>query len=128
MITGPISEELIKAIEASWGPDSTYWGFDEPDNRSRGQCLVTAMVVQDYYGGKLIRGNCGIEPHYWNELPDGTEVDLTRQQFGGKEVIRDGVRPRKQFERNKNVFPRYEILRDRVHQNMPREKGRKEEK
>lgn len=23
----------------------------------------------------------GSESHYWNQLPDGTEVDLTREQF-----------------------------------------------
>jgi hypothetical protein len=25
--------------------------------------------------------------HYWNRLPDGTEIDLTRQQFAANEVI-----------------------------------------
>jgi hypothetical protein len=27
--------------------------------------------------------------HYWNLLPDGTEIDLTREQFAGNEMVQE---------------------------------------
>jgi hypothetical protein len=27
--------------------------------------------------------------HYWNRLPDGTEIDLTREQFGRDELVQE---------------------------------------
>src|SRR5215210_2360858 len=45
-----------------------------------------ALVVQDILGGDLILAEVHINGvkdgnHYWNRLPGGTEVDLTRDQF-----------------------------------------------
>lgn len=57
---------------------------------SKGQCFVTALVVQDFFGGELLRfKDYPLErSHYWNLLPDGREIDLTSDQFGG-----DGFSP-----------------------------------
>ena len=27
--------------------------------------------------------------HYWNRLPDGTEIDLTREQFARDELVQE---------------------------------------
>jgi hypothetical protein len=61
-------------------------------NRAAGHCGVTSMAVAELFGGVLLwsevfrrdgqRGGL----HYWNRLPSGIEVDLTRDQF------RDGER------------------------------------
>src|SRR3954452_9217140 len=77
---------LLPLLLRSWGPetcdpsDLADW---HPGNPSRGQCGVTAMVVREVLGGDLVLGQvtAGGEPaghHYWNRLPDGTELDLTR--------------------------------------------------
>lgn len=60
------------------------------DGSSKGQCYVTALIVQDFFGGDLLRfKEYPLErSHYWNLLPDGCEVDLTSDQFGG-----DGFSP-----------------------------------
>jgi hypothetical protein len=55
------------------------WNALEP---CQGQCAITALVVQDYFGGELLRckmtdGNS----HYWNLLPDGSTEDFTEEQF-----------------------------------------------
>lgn len=94
MITGSVEQDLILAIEDSWNEDTG--GVFVPDNPSQYQCAVTALVIQDFYGGRLVRGTVGNISHYWNELDDGTEVDLTRQQFGHRvrELTRDGYRQR----------------------------------
>jgi hypothetical protein len=60
---------------------------------SRGQCGSTALVIHDLLGGELLIAEVlrsdgsrqGV--HYWNLLPDGTELDLTREQFADDEVL-----------------------------------------
>ena len=53
-----------------------------------GQCIRVALIVQAAMGGELIRGSVDGWMHFWNRLPDGSEVDLTSSQFGG-----DGMTP-----------------------------------
>jgi 8-oxo-dGTP pyrophosphatase MutT (NUDIX family) len=90
---------LLPLLLRSWGPetcdpsDLADW---HPGNPSRGQCGVTAMVVREVLGGDLVLGQvtAGGEPaghHYWNRLPDGTELDLTRDQFRPGELITPGT-------------------------------------
>ncbi|MGZ4468450.1 MAG: YunG family protein [Nocardioidaceae bacterium] len=52
--------------------------------------------------------------HYWNRLSDGTEVDLTAEQFLPEEVVVNGhvvARPPDAPRRHRE---QYELLRDRV--------------
>jgi len=115
-------EQLTPIMRASWGPDtcepntSAEWG---PQNPARAQCGVTALVVQDLLGGDLIHGEVHVDGakegnHYWNRLPDGTEVDLTADQFlpgeevvNGQVVVRPPDGPRRMREQ-------YALLRERV--------------
>jgi hypothetical protein len=88
--------EVEALIRASWS-DETCDPVDRagwsPENPSLGQCGVTALVVQDLLGGDLLMAEVhhadgslqGV--HYWNRFPHGVEVDLTREQFVGGEVI-----------------------------------------
>lgn len=55
-------------------------------NRSRGQCAITALVVQDCIGGDLVRTIASLpdgtaESHYANLLDHGVILDLTESQF-----------------------------------------------
>ena len=52
-----------------------------------GQCAITALVVQDFFGGDLLRGRIVGGTHYWNRLPNGQEVDLTAEQFENAPII-----------------------------------------
>lgn len=73
--------DLELVLQRAWSADtsaSPTWSAECP---SAGQCAVTALLLQDYFGGELLRGVVCGESHYWNRLPDGTEVDLTAQQF-----------------------------------------------
>ncbi|GAA3303999.1 NUDIX domain-containing protein [Dactylosporangium vinaceum] len=90
---------LLPLLLRSWGPetcdpiDLADW---HPGNPSRGQCGVTAMVVREVLGGDLLLGRVtsGGTPtghHYWNRLPDGTELDLTRDQFRPGELVGPGT-------------------------------------
>lgn len=73
--------ELQRALQLAWCAE-TAAGEWSPDCPSMNQCAVTALVVQERFGGKLLR--CPMEgggSHYWNCLPDGNWVDLTAEQF-----------------------------------------------
>jgi hypothetical protein len=91
-----VQEGLEAAVRAAWALD-TCDPVDADDwsaaNPSRGQCGSTALVIHDLLGGELLIAEVvrsdgsrqGV--HYWNLLPGGTELDLTREQFAGGEVI-----------------------------------------
>jgi hypothetical protein len=89
-------DEVTAAVRASWCretcdvSDLADWS---PANPSRGQCGATALVVHDLLGGDLLLAEV-LQPdgsrqgvHWWNRLPDGREVDLTREQFAPTEVV-----------------------------------------
>ncbi|MGW8564689.1 YunG family protein [Isoptericola sp. NPDC055881] len=118
----PTIDELREHFLAAWGPDTCYPHMSDewsPEKPSRDQCGMTALVVQDILGGDLILAEVHVDGaqighHYWNRLPDGTDVDLTADQFlpeetvvGGTVVIRPPDAPRYHREQ-------YELLRDRV--------------
>jgi hypothetical protein len=85
--------ELETVIRKAWSKDTS----DDPDqwttlNPARGQCGVTAMVIHQLLGGVLLvsdvfRDGARVETHYWNRLPSGVEIDLTREQFRAGETF-----------------------------------------
>lgn len=91
-----VHQDLEAAVRAAWALD-TCDPVDAADwsaaNPSRGQCGSTALVIHDLLGGDLviaevIRGDGSRQGvHYWNLLPDGSELDLTREQFADDEAI-----------------------------------------
>ena len=63
--------------------DPQNWSYD---NLSWGQCAVTALLVQDIFGGEIVRTNYILPDgergsHYFNILQNGERVDLTIDQF-----------------------------------------------
>lgn len=85
-------EQLTSKLHHAWGVDTTASEADwTPENPTLGQCAVTALVVQDHFGGDLMRGTVSNVSHYWNRLPDGSEIDLTREQFGPNPTIENAT-------------------------------------
>lgn len=81
---------LRKKVSQCWSVKTSYFG--EMSSGSRGQCYVTALLVQGLLGGEILTGKTpipmGSETHYWNKLPNGDELDLTSDQYNG-----DGFNP-----------------------------------
>ena len=117
---------LEAALEVYWdretSSDPENWSHD---NRAWGQCAVTALVVQDYLGGKLVWAPAVLPDrtevsHYFNEI-NGHEYDLSRSQFPAGTVIPKGIPKRKRFPTTRDYvlsYPatqkRYELLSKRV--------------
>lgn len=83
------------AIRAAWSfetcdtDDQPLWSTDTP---ARGHCRVTSVVVAELFGGVLLEANAyrdgrQVGFHYWNRLPSGLDLDLTREQFGPDEQV-----------------------------------------
>ena len=117
-------EKLRGAIKQSWGRETCYpkqVGKWTPGNPSLGQCAVTALVVQDYFGGVLLY--CKHNDHYWNKLPNQQEIDFTRDQFpNGTVIYIDEVRTRDYiFNTGTFILQRYNLLRERVREKLETE-------
>lgn len=109
---------LKKALLWAWSSETTQGKWD-PLNPSLGQCAVTAVVVQDYFGGELLRCKMTNDgSHYWNRMPDGTMEDFTEEQFDSIEIkpLKDDfvVREREYVLSFPATAARYEILKQRV--------------
>ncbi len=111
-------DDLSRVIRRSWAADTS----DDPDewspeNPSRGQCAVTAMVVRDHLGGEIViapvlRDGEPVEAHAWNVLSDGQVIDLTADQFGDEFELGEPV-DRVPVVDNTGI-DRHQLLADRV--------------
>jgi hypothetical protein len=110
--------QLEDAIRASWSAETSdrpeSWTSDNPAYQ---QCDVTARVVRDYLGGKILVAGVvldgqRVDRHAWNQLASGLVVDLTREQFrDGERLEEPTVDDVVRIERNPE---RYELLASRV--------------
>jgi hypothetical protein len=123
--------EIEAALRSSWDaqtcdPVDLPWSGDNP---SKGQCGVTALVLNDLLGGDLMSAEVlfpdGTQQgwHTWNVFGrDGAadspgiavEVDLTREQFVEGEQIQPAKRITRPPGRPRRNPERYDILRERV--------------
>jgi hypothetical protein len=116
--------DLDTALRAGWAedtcsPDDVARAPWTPDNPAWGHCDITALLVNDFFGGELVVGKVyldGVQQgfHWWNRLASGIELDLTHEQFRRGETVTTtrvlarppGPSPRRRAE--------YLLLRDRV--------------
>jgi hypothetical protein len=122
----PTLQNIVDALQLAWGADTAYDPNDwSDDNRARGQCVVSSLVVQDYLGGELLRYSIDKETlhetHYVNKLDNGATVDTTASQYNYPVNMR--VKPiqldnfksiREKRLADESTRKRYEILKRRV--------------
>lgn len=116
--------EIETAIRSSWSretadPAQPGW---LPDNPARGQCAVTALVVNDLCGGEVLIAEAWNADgsrqgyHYWNRLAGGLELDLTREQFYEGERVSDAtVAPIPQDRTSARLALQYRRLQEKVY-------------
>ncbi|WLD97733.1 hypothetical protein PX860_04335 [Agrobacterium leguminum] len=72
------AERLYYALKKSWsGETSGLWSRENP---AKGQGSVTALVVQDIFGGELAKTAVSGADHFYN-IVEGTRWDFTFSQF-----------------------------------------------
>lgn len=111
-------ETLKTLLQKSWSAETAQGNWDT-NNPAIGQCAITALIVQDYFGGELLR--CKTKhgkSHYWNRLPDGIEQDLTESQFeaGFDAPIKNDyqIRTREYVLSFPDTTIRYNLLKEKI--------------
>lgn len=111
-------ETFKKILPLAWCAETAYgkWNSEVP---SFNQCAVTALVFQEYFGGKILRRKMTDgRNHFLNKLPDDTEVDLTEDQFlfiNAKPIRSETtVCTRKSLLRHMSVVRRYNLLKQNI--------------
>ena len=73
------SEDKIRtALLQSWSLETAIqW---QPDKPALGQCNVTALLIEEIFGGKILKTGFENIFHFYNEI-DGRRYDFTDSQF-----------------------------------------------
>jgi hypothetical protein len=113
--------ELERGVRRAWDADTCDpaeqdWSTVNP---ARGQCGVTALVLHDLLGGDLVLGEVRVRGertgwHWWNRLPGGLDLDLTREQFSADEVVTAGRTIERPADPPGRCREQYDLLRRRV--------------
>lgn len=87
-----------------------------PENRTLGQCSITAFLAQDIFGGQvygILRP--GGNYHCYNVV-DGHVFDLTSEQFGGEALCYEGnpEQSRQAHFAKEEKYRRYLLLKQRL--------------
>ena len=111
--------ELYDVLCGIWCPETCAprlrkdWSVE---NRTLGQCSVTAFLVQDIFGGQVF----GIEQpggnfHCYNSV-DGVIFDLTSEQFGGRPLSYENnpLQSREAHFAKEEKQLRYELLKKKL--------------
>lgn len=108
-------EIVVKSGQRETSANPEHWTENNP---TLGHCAAVALLAQDIYGGELLRASLeGTEfaygrSHYWNLLPDGSEIDFTEPQFEGRKPDLTGeVRNREYLLSSEQTKLRYELLK-----------------
>ncbi|MGW6423031.1 YunG family protein [Nocardia sp. NPDC055053] len=124
MVAVPL-EALRQAIRSAWSADTSAAVAWSDGNPSKGQCAVTACVVNDHLGGDILHTTATLPngdtvSHYFN-LIDGRPVDLTSEQFPEHTQFSEPAPKTKGFASTRefclsyeHTKQRYELLRTRV--------------
>lgn len=108
-------------LEKAWCRETAHPSYQSQwsaDNPSMGQCLVTALIIQDKYGGDIYSCKVGSNSHFINIINERI-IDKTAEQFGGSDKIKylSGSfrqRARESLLKNKDTRRRYELLKSRI--------------
>lgn len=119
-------KKFTDALRNSWTADTAFDASDwSEENPARGQCVVSALVVQDYFGGDLQRyevSGDARETHYANLLDGGVILDATAAQYDDLNVqltptatkLKGSASIREKRLADESTRKRYELLKSRV--------------
>jgi hypothetical protein len=112
--------KLLKIIQECWGADTSFFKDWKPTNPAKGHCSISALIIQKYFGGMIAYSKEA--KHYWNILPDGTILDITRKQFSNRKVLPlTEIRTRGSVLKNRNINGRYRIFEKRIEERLQQE-------
>ena len=110
--------ELRQLLIKSWNSETCFPGLRDKwseENPSLGQCAITALIVNDIFGGKIMRCMASSGSHYYNIIDDNI-VDLTVEQFLGEipHYEKGEERTREYILSNEDTKKRYILLNKKI--------------
>ena len=116
-----VKEDIYKIVSMSFSKDTCYPSLQENwslENQTLGHCAITALVLNDFLGGKIMRCESESGSHYYNLINDEI-VDLTVFQFNTIPNYKKGEeRTREYLLSNDDTKKRYKLLLERVKNNF----------
>ena len=105
-------QEFLNILYKCWSVNSsTKWTLDNP---SKGQCGVTSLVVNDFFGGDILKTKIPEGWHYYNRISN-KYFDFTQSQFLQKPIYLDILSNREEAFSDTNI-EQYNYLKNRVNQ------------
>lgn len=105
---------LLRALKKSWSiQSSSKWTLDNP---AKGQCGVTALVVNDILGGKIYKTWLDEGWHFYNILNEERK-DFSQEQFPYNLEYQDVQSNREEAFQDTNDI-QYSYLKSRVYENL----------
>ncbi|CAG9613617.1 hypothetical protein BACCIP111899_02836 [Bacillus rhizoplanae] len=103
-------EKMRDILFQSWSIESSSkW---TPDNLAKGQCGVTALVIQDLFEGKIMKTKASEGWHFYNII-NGKRYDFTASQFLEEITYMDIPSNRKEAFADTNEI-QYDALKQKV--------------
>lgn len=93
-------------ISNVWSLETAYNREWDSANPALGQCAVTSLLFQDYFGGEIYEIKVNGISHYFNVLDDKI-YDITSSQFKNINISYD----RKELKERKGILSRYDTLK-----------------
>jgi len=112
--------EIAEVLKTCWIKETS----NQPEkwtatNPTLGQCAITSVIVNELFGGIIIRGEMKSgQTHYWNLIGNDV-IDLTRDQFK-YDLSFENIRQvtAEKILNNENTAKRYEILSKKLKKAM----------
>ena len=99
-------KQILKLLYECWSIDSSsLW---KKENPSCGQCGVTSLVINEYFGGEILKTRIGNRWHFYNRI-EGKRFDFTKEQFKQTPNYMDLVSSREEVFSDTN-FQQYNYL------------------
>ncbi|HEX3075579.1 MAG TPA: hypothetical protein VHQ24_01785 [Lachnospiraceae bacterium] len=106
--------EFLKILHNCWSIySSSKWSLNNP---AKGHCGVTALIVNDYFGGDILKTKTPDGWHFYNRI-DETAFDFTGSQFEEKPVYLDILSTREEAFSDTNT-EQYSYLKERIQKYM----------
>jgi hypothetical protein len=134
---GQVGRALRRSFCRETSCKPTGWTAENP---AFGQCLVAALVMQDYFGGIIVcadltdhyrDGASAFSSHYWNRI-NGRDRDVTKQQFPPWFPYREMLRNEEDIHvvsRELEIGPltheAYQMLAERVRKHLQEQSDRR---
>lgn len=105
-------QEFLNILYKCWSINSSSkWTLDNPSN---GQCGVTSLVVNDFFGGDILKTKTPKGWHYYNRIGNKC-FDFTQSQFLWKPIYLDILSNREEAFTDTNI-EQYNYLNNRINQ------------